>query len=169
VPWKRPLDLLEATAKTPDMYAFFAGDGEQRALLSARADELGVADRLRLIGFVNQQALPETYAAADVLVLPSEYEPFGVVVNEAFACGTPALVSRACGSAGDLVVDNETGFTFPPGDVDALADALARLRDDPDLRRHLAEGARQRIEERGPEQNVEAFVSACHRIAGRRR
>ena len=99
-PWKRPGDLLEAAARVPRAFVVYAGDGELREQLAERARRLGLADRVRFLGFVNQSALPATYRAADVLVLPSEFEPFGLVVNEAFASGTPAIVSTACGAVG---------------------------------------------------------------------
>jgi glycosyltransferase involved in cell wall biosynthesis len=78
-------------------------------------------------GFKNQSELPAYYAAADVLVLPSESETWGLVVNEAMACGLPAIVSDAVGCAPDLIEEGKTGFTYPVGDVDALAGRLAAL------------------------------------------
>ena len=64
---------------------------------------MGVADRVRFLGFVNQSGLPAVYAASDVLVLPSSYEPFGVVVNEAMLCGCAAIASDRVGARFDLV------------------------------------------------------------------
>jgi glycosyltransferase involved in cell wall biosynthesis len=90
-------------------------------------------------------------------VLPSEFEPFGLVVNEAFASGIPAIASSACEATGDLVRDNETGFTYPCGDVPALAERLSRLASDSGLRNRLADGAR-RISRWGPAQNAQAFA-----------
>lgn len=86
-------------------------------------------------GFRNQTELPAFLAAADALVLPSDArETWGLVVNEAMACGRPALVSRAAGCARDLVVEGETGFLFDAGDVEGLAARMrelhARLRRD---------------------------------------
>ena len=78
-------------------------------------------------GFKNQSELPACYAAADVLVLPSESETWGLVVNEAMACGLPAIVSAAVGCAPDLIEEGRTGFTYPMGDIVALADRLHRM------------------------------------------
>jgi glycosyltransferase involved in cell wall biosynthesis len=92
--------------------------------------------RATFAGFKNQSELPAIYAAADVLVLPSDGgETWGLVVNEAMACGLPAIVSDAAGCAPDLIEDGRTGFTFPMGDVEALVDRLAHVRE-MHMRRH---------------------------------
>jgi glycosyltransferase involved in cell wall biosynthesis len=78
-------------------------------------------------GFLNQSELPAAYVAADVMVLPSESETWGLAVNEAMACGLSAIVSDAVGCAPDLIEDGKTGFTFPLGDAAALAERLERL------------------------------------------
>jgi glycosyltransferase involved in cell wall biosynthesis len=168
VPWKRPADLLEAAVDIEPLHVVYAGDGSSRAALETLARNLGILPRVRFLGFVNQRQLPEVYAAADVLVLPSAHEPFGLVVNEAFACGLPAVVSEACGAAGDLVKDRETGFVVPVGDRAALADGLRTLAAAAELRRLMGEKARARVSEWGPEQNAEAFARACLEIASRR-
>ena len=85
-------------------------------------------------GFLNQSELPAAYTAADVLVLPSDGgETWGLVVNEAMACGLPAIVSDAVGCAPDLIEEGKTGFTHPMGDSAALAQCLMRLAE---MRRH---------------------------------
>ena len=165
VPWKRPGDLLEAGASVDGLHLVFAGEGPLRPSLEARAADLGIRERVRFLGFVNQRGLPDVYAAADVLVLPSEYEPFGLVVNEAFACGRPAIVSDACGVAGDLVRDGETGFVVPVGDVHTFAQRLRTLAVDRRSWRYMGEQARVRIAEWGPERNLEALVEACTTLA----
>jgi glycosyltransferase involved in cell wall biosynthesis len=174
VRWKRPLDLVEALAMIPDerVRAVFVGEGELREGLCARARELGIAHRTHFVGFQNQTALPAAYAASDVLVLPFAHEPFGLVVNEAFCCGIPAIVSEACGAAGDLVRDGETGYVIPVGDVGALATRLKELAADAAVRARLAAHARARMEAWSPEANADAFAKACQVLAqrcGRRR
>lgn len=168
VPWKRPGDLLEAASQVRDCHVVYAGDGPLRTALEAQAKDLGMDQRVRFLGFVNQGGLPEVYAAVDFLVVPSEYEPFGVVVNEAFACGRPAIVSEACGSVGDLVRDGENGFIFPVGDPQALAERMRALASGSDLALAMGEKARARIAEWGPSQNAEAFARACLELARRR-
>jgi glycosyltransferase involved in cell wall biosynthesis len=167
-PWKRPGDLLEAASVLPDVVVVFAGEGVLRAELERRAVDLGMSERVRFLGFVNQSGLPETYRAADVLVLPSEFEPFGLVVNEAFASGIPAIATTTSGATSDLVRDNETGLTYPWGDVAALADRLSRLSTDHALRERLGKGAGGRISRWGLDENADAFASAIAQIVASR-
>jgi glycosyltransferase involved in cell wall biosynthesis len=103
-PWKRPLDLLRAFARAelPDALLVYAGEGPQRDQLQSEAVALGTAARVRFLGFMNQSQLPRIYAAADLMVLPSEYEPFAVVVNEASVADvplSPATVSARAGTS----------------------------------------------------------------------
>jgi glycosyltransferase involved in cell wall biosynthesis len=168
VEWKRPGDLMRAAAIVPDTWVVFAGDGVLRDRLTELAASLGISERVRLLGFMNQTELPAVYRAADVLVLPSVFEPFGLVVNEAFACGIPAIASDACGCVDDLIVEGETGFSFASGDVAALEDRLRRIQD-PGARERMAAGARAHISEWGPEANLEASVAVFRELARRRR
>ena len=168
VEWKRPGDLMRAAAIVPDTWIVFAGDGELRGHLTELAASLGISGRVRFLGFMNQTELPAVYRAADVLVLPSAFEPFGLVVNEAFACGIPAIASDACGCVDDLIVEGETGFSFPSGDVAALAARLRRIKD-PGARERMGAGARARISEWGPSANLEASVAVFRELAGQRR
>ena len=98
-PWKGPSDLLEAFARAgvTNSYLVFAGDGALKSGLEKRAAELKIADRVRFLGFQNQSQLPSVYRASDLLVLPSHYEPFGLVVNEAMICGLPGGGQRPRG------------------------------------------------------------------------
>ena len=108
-----------------DTIAVFVGSGELEPELRA----LAAREKLRVnfAGFKNQSELPRCYAAADVLVLPSESETWGLVVNEGMACGLPAIVSEAVGCAPDLIEEGCTGFQFPVGDAAQLARRLAQL------------------------------------------
>jgi glycosyltransferase involved in cell wall biosynthesis len=161
-PWKRPGDLLEAfsRATVSCSYLVFAGDGPLRPILEQRSKDLGVADRVRFLGFVNQTGLPGVYAASDLLVLPSDYEPFGLVVNEAMLCGCPVVVSDRVGARYDLVREGETGSVFPCGDVEALARILRLLLSDRSQLDRMGAAAKERMLTWTPEMNVEAFVEA---------
>jgi glycosyltransferase involved in cell wall biosynthesis len=139
---KRPLDILKAAVllqeKQPVEVAF-AGSGELESELRefARVSEVPAIFH----GFVNQSEMPAVYAAADVMVLPSDgLETWGLAVNEAMACGLPAVVSDAVGCGPDLVEPGVTGAVFPLGQVSQLAAAIeaAISLDLTAMRQHLA-------------------------------
>lgn len=122
---KRPLDLVEACAaeNIRKAHLFVAGSGEMEGALRERAAALGV--KLRLLGFQNQTQMPAVYAAANVLVLPSSQETWGLVANEALACGVPIVVSEAAGCAPDLAGDGTVGRIVPVADPMRLGKAIA--------------------------------------------
>jgi glycosyltransferase involved in cell wall biosynthesis len=159
-PWKRPHDLLEAFARLNrfDVYLVFAGEGPLRADLERRTGELDLGARVRFLGFTNQRALPGTYKAADFFVLPSAYEPFGVVVNEAMLCGCVPIVSDHVGAGGDLVPSEKVGFVYPAGDVGALTAVMQVCQTWPlDAMRRAGS---ERINAWSPELNIDRLVEA---------
>ena len=164
-PWKRPLDLLRAFAKAnlPNAILIFAGEGPLRPQLESEVTALGIARRVRFLGFVNQSQLPPVYTASDVMVLPSEYEPFAVVVNEAMCCGCPAIVSDRVGAAQDLIAPVNPDFIFRCGDTDALASLLTRFAADPASLRTLGRRCLAHIQTWAPQRNVSATIDAIKR------
>lgn len=164
-PWKRPQDVLRAFARAriSNGYLLFAGDGSMREGLEREATELGIRERVRFLGFVNQSGLPAVYGSSDLLVLPSEYEPFGVVVNEAMLCQCPVIVSDRVGARSDLVRENETGFVYPCGDIEALAAALCKAFLSSDRLERMGKAARARMSQWSPEINMEATVEAMEK------
>jgi glycosyltransferase involved in cell wall biosynthesis len=161
---KRPLDLVGTLAALGDrgVDATFVllGDGELRGEVEALADELGVADRLRLMGY--QRGLAEWHTAFDALLLTSTNEGTPVAVLEALAAGRP-VVATAVGGVPDVVEDGETGFLAPAGDTDGLAERLERLARDPELRRRMGAAGAERVRERfGVDRMVEE-VEALYR------
>lgn len=156
-PWKRPQDLLEAfaAAALPESYLLFVGDGALRTALTERAQALGLGDRVRFLGFVNQRQLPAIYTAADLFCLCSDYEPFGVVVSEAMLCGCGVVVSDRVG-ARQIVNPGENGEVYPCGDVPALQAVLVRLLRDRQRLEQMGANARQRMETWSPRENVAA-------------
>jgi glycosyltransferase involved in cell wall biosynthesis len=121
LPRKRPLDLVAAASSVgQEVTTIFVGDG----VLSDRVRALLRPGRGAVTGFVNQADLAQYYHAADILVLPSDHEPWGLVVNEAMATGALPVVSDRVGAAPDLV--DGVGEVFPWGDVTALTEALRR-------------------------------------------
>lgn len=125
IPKKRVMDLLEAAAGVREARVVLVGDGPLRSKLEARAGHADLKGRVEFVGFKNQKELPAYLAAGDCLVLPSDgTETWGLIVNEAMACGKPAIVSDACGCEPDLIVQGETGYSFPLGDTRTLAERL---------------------------------------------
>ena len=168
-PWKRPLDLLRAfaEAKVPRAFLVFAGEGPLRAELESAGASLGIAERVRFLGFVNQRQLPAIYRAADVLVLPSEYDAFGLVINEAMLCGCPVVASDRVGAVRDLIDSGRTGFVYRCGDVSELASLLRRVSaHDPPLS-ELGRAARARMQSWSPRENIEAAVNAITKAVSR--
>ena len=166
---EKGLDVLlrAAAAAGPRLVVVLAGEGPERGRLHDLARELGV--RLVLLGDVPWERIAETYVASDVFALLSDWEPWGVVVNEAAACGLPLVLSDQVGAAPDLLRDGENGALVAAGDVDAAAAALARYASDTAAR--LAAGARSReiVRGWGYEPSVESFVAAVREAAGRDR
>jgi glycosyltransferase involved in cell wall biosynthesis len=163
-PWKRPMDLLKAFARAGVSNALlvYAGDGAQRRELETEAVQLGVSDRVRFLGFVNQSQLPPVYASADLMVLPSEYEPFGLVVNEAACCGCAVAVSDRVGAAQDLVAPVDPRLVYPCGDIDALASVLRELSSRKEELRVLGERAKARMETWTTAEAAAAYIEAIH-------
>jgi glycosyltransferase involved in cell wall biosynthesis len=132
---KRPLDLLDAFARISDEpamrapYLLFAGDGALKPELERRIAANGL-ERVTLLGFQSQAELGALYDLADLFVLPSERESWGLVVNEAMNAGRAIIVNDRIGAGADLVIGGENGFIYPVGDVEALATCLrSSLRD----------------------------------------
>ena len=171
---KRPLDLVDAVAQVRrrgiDARALFIGDGEERGAIETHAARSGMSEFTRIAGFVNQAELPAWYAAADALVLPSDSrETWGLVVNEAMAAGLPVVVSDAAGCSVDLVREGENGFTYPCGDVPALAERLASVAMlDGDGRRAFAARSQQIVAQFGIDVAAAATAAAVDAVCGRR-
>jgi glycosyltransferase involved in cell wall biosynthesis len=160
--WKRPLDLLRAFAKAglSNGQLVFVGEGPLRARLEVEAKALGIASHVRVLGFVNQSQLPAVYTASDLLVLPSEFEPFGVVVNEAMCCGCAVAASNRAGAARDLVAPVAPQFVFPCGDIEALAAILKDAAANRARLRSVAQAALAYIQTQSPERNIAATLDA---------
>jgi D-inositol-3-phosphate glycosyltransferase len=108
--------------------------------LQRLCDDLCMGKMVVFLGKRGQDTLPYYYSAADVLVMPSHYESFGMVALEAMACGTPVIASEV-GGLGFLVRDGETGFTVPDGEPDKLCDKLSLLLGDHELRAEMGKCA----------------------------
>jgi glycosyltransferase involved in cell wall biosynthesis len=165
-------DLLEAYARlcstqqdrTP--YLLLVGDGEERGRLETRASELAL-EGVRFLGFRNQSELPAFFALADVFVLPSRHEPWGLIVNEAMAAGCAVIVSDEVGAHADLVTDGIEGFVFPIGHIDALATALSWVLSSPEQAERMGQAAKTRISIWDFEADVRGLREALKAVTGK--
>lgn len=150
-PEKGVEQLLEAVAivarEWPIQVVIVGGEdvdkGEMEHLQSL-SRKLGIADMIRFHSSVEQDELPLYYSSADVLVLPSQYETFGLVAAEALACGLPVIASPV-GAIPQLVQEGKTGFILNSSEPADLANILARFINDEDLRQRLAASARTAV------------------------
>lgn len=163
-PEKGVFVLLEAfrsvSSKLPGVGLLIVGDGPERKAMEdfCRAANL---ERVYFLGPQQYHRMPYFYALADVLVLPSLSEPWGAVVNEAFACGVPAIVSRVAGAADDLIIEGETGFTVEPGNTQDLSEKTLRVLRDEALRARMSANCRRLIEKYSAAGCAEGLLAAA--------
>ena len=153
--------LLRAFARVPGELVL-AGSGSDEGRLRSLADE-----RVRFLGPLDRDELVPIYAAADVFVLPSRSEPWGMVLNEAAAAGLPLVATNGVGAAHDLVEHGVNGFRVPVDDEDALADALTRLAADENLRRSAGARSVELVGRFTPEAWADGVAGLARRLARR--
>jgi glycosyltransferase involved in cell wall biosynthesis len=163
---KRGQDLLEAyigmspdQVQEPHPYLIFIGDGSQRKTLEERAGTMHWSS-IKFLGFRNQTELPGYYDLCDVLVLPSAFEPWGLVINEVMNAGRAVVVSDQVGCGPDLVRPGENGAVFPAGDIVRLRQALVDLTGDPQRCRAMGEKSLEIIKTWGLEEDVAGLKQA---------
>ena len=164
---KGVFDLLAAYAKLPegirgDVGLVLAGDGEEFPELLRQSREIHPGTVL-FPGFLQRNELPAFYALAEALVFPTHSDPWGLVVNEAMACGLPVIVSEVAGCVADLARDGENGYVVGAGDPQALSRAMDRLLNAPELRRQMGHRSLEISSQFTPEVWAEGLVRA---IAG---
>jgi glycosyltransferase involved in cell wall biosynthesis len=150
-----------------DVTLTITGDGPLRETLRQQVDRDGVRG-VTFFGFRSGDALVETYVNADALVLPSLNEPWGLVVNEAAACGIPSVVSTRAGAAQDLIREGENGLTFDPTVRGHLEQVLERLARDRGLCRSMGRAAQEFILTRDQSYYAECMVQAAELAFARR-
>lgn len=144
--------LLDAASSVPEADFLIAGDGPDRQALESRAHQLGLAERVRFLGF--RDDIPGLLAACDVFVLPSLYEGFPLSILEALGVGKP-VVASAVGGIPEVIQDGRTGLLVPAGDPGALADAIRRILNDSADARAMARAGQELVREN---YSVEAMV-----------
>jgi glycosyltransferase involved in cell wall biosynthesis len=170
---KRSTDLLEAYLRLspdpnqePRPYLLFIGDGDQRETLEARAETVNWCS-IKFLGFKNQTELPRYYDLCDVLVLPSAFEPWGLVINEVMNAGRAVVVSDQVGCAPELVRSGENGDIFKTGDIDGLRQTLINIVSDPQKCRAMGQKSLEIIEKWGIEEDVAGLKQALAFVAGK--
>jgi len=158
---KRPMDLIRAFERLnlPDVFLVMVGDGEERAACEDYVKTRKLQG-VYFVGFKNQSELPKFYAIADVFVLPSEDEPWGLVLNEAMCFGLPVIATDQVGAAYDLIRHGENGFVYPVGDIESLSAYLERILKDDELRAKMGKVSLDIIGKWGFAENIEAFLEA---------
>jgi len=156
---KRPLDLaaIHGKIKSPNFYTVVAGNGPLEEKLKSAESKT-----FRLLGFQDQAQARSCYYGADFLIVPSEFETWGLVVNEAFHCGRPALVTTTTDCADDLVVSGETGEVFKAGDTNAAAAIVQTWVEEPKTLKQLGRQAKVKVTR---EYSVEKFADAVELAA----
>lgn len=171
IPVKRPADFIKAcldileSPEGSNIYAILVGDGPLRKDLENMAQLYSVF--IHFSDFRNQTELPAFYTAADALVLPGR-ETWGLVVNEAMACGLPSIVSDTAGCAPDLIDDGETGNTYPVGNIDALDECILILKKECVRKKRMIQKAlSEKIACYSIEKATEGLECALHAVVGR--
>jgi glycosyltransferase involved in cell wall biosynthesis len=162
---KGVFELLEAYAQLEpglrcNIGLVFAGNGSDDRELVERAKRI-VPGTIQFLGFVHREELPEIYALAAGLMFPTLSDPWGLVVNEAMACGLPIIVTSVAGCALDLVQDGWNGYVVPPRDASQLAIAMANLLGDSERREEMGRRSRERLEAYSPAEWARGMLEAA--------
>jgi glycosyltransferase involved in cell wall biosynthesis len=139
----------------------------REAELPARLSQLDPAARQRVeyAGFQPPECLPRYFARADVFILPSRYDGWGVVVNQAIGAGLPVICSNAVGAAHDLIEPEVNGLRFPPGDVPALTACMERMAADPGLAAQWGAASRAKAAGWTPDRGAARWVQVLDDLA----
>ncbi len=162
---KGVFDLLESYSKLEsglrsEVGLVFAGAGDAREELVQQAKRISPGT-VCFTGFVHREDLSGLYAVAETLVLPTHSEVWGLVVNEAMACGLPIIVSNVTGCLADLVDDGWNGYVVPPEDPDKLSVAINSLVRQPEVKRKMSAHSLERIRSYSPEACAGGLAAAA--------
>ncbi|MDI1299021.1 glycosyltransferase family 4 protein [Methylotenera sp.] len=170
-PWKRPQDLLlavraaqEKLGMTAKLVAFFAGNGVMKAELEAIASTKGI--RAVFAGFINVDVLPSIYAMADILIFPSEKEPYGLSAREAVCVGMPLIVSDQIGCIGatDAARPDFNALVYPSLDASSLATKIVALASRPELFTKMSQASLVVASDMAECKSVAGFLSAVNSV-----
>ncbi len=161
IPRKAPLLLVKALANVnqENLSLIVVGDGPLREFFEKEARAV-LGQRLHMAGFVNQSKLGQYYRAADVFVLPSKYETWGLVVNEAMQFGLPVIVSDKVGCHPDLLLEGKTGYVFTSGDADSLVERISKILQDKDSFAQMGKIAEEHIKKYSTQASVKGILQS---------
>ena len=164
---KKPQDFLKAIkiacSTIPNIFGLIVGDGHLRNELESIIKNETIP--ANLTGFINQSQLPEVYAVSDFIVLPSDAgETWGLVVNEAMACGLPAIVSSEAGCSEDLILEDITGSIFRCGNVNELKNIIIRYASDKTLASLMKKNSKEHIKKFTPIKATEGILYALESL-----
>jgi glycosyltransferase involved in cell wall biosynthesis len=161
---KRPMDLLKAYENIHacgiDAQLLFVGDGPELCSLQ-NYSKMRALTGVHFLGFKNQCEIPFFYQLADIFVLPSENEPWGLVVNEAMNAGLAVIATNEVGASDDLIMHGKTGFTYPAGDIEMLTKYLQHLLENRETCLQMGDNALKHINEWNYEKCIKGISQAC--------
>ena len=161
---KRPLDFLRALkiikGQNKDVEGLLVGDGR----LKKKLKRYLIIHKLNVsfLGFLNQTEMPKIYSIADCLVLPSARETWGLVINEAFACGIPAIVSDKVGCVPDLIKEGVTGYSYKCGNIEELVLKMKQFIKDKELSRDFNRALCEKVKKYSVKNAADAIISLFH-------
>jgi glycosyltransferase involved in cell wall biosynthesis len=163
---KGVFDLLAAYARLDEntrskVGLVFVGEGAARPELARRTSQVRTGV-VKFCGWVHRERISELYALAEALIFPTHSDPWGLVVNEAMACGLTIIASDVAGCVPDLVQGSENGFIFRRSDLDGLADAMATIAGQPDLAKCMGARSLEIIQAYTPEACAAGLAAAIN-------
>jgi len=163
---KRPLDFVRGVSRAAKTSSQVAGLMVGNGPLRKQCEDLVKSNNvpIKFAGFLNQSEMPTAYVAADALILPSGGETWGLVVNEAMACGLPCFVSNKVGCGPDMVITDETGAVFSVGDTKALGALLSEFAANKKQMGWMREQARKQAQKYTVSVAVDRIVQAVETV-----
>ena len=159
------LQAVEQLSKSTEVQLILVGEGVARSRYESFCASRGLSN-VFFEGFKQQEDLSFYYSMADIFVLPSLREEWGLVLNEAAAAGLPLIGSEAAGASRDLIEEGENGFRVPPGDARVLAERLSVILGDPTLKEKMGQRSRQIAQRFSPAECAAGFLRALQGVKG---
>ncbi len=159
------LCIRKLTDKRSDFKLDLIGDGDDKETLQQFAMELNLENIVHFVGFKQKSELPEYYAATDVFLFQTNFDIWGLVLNEAMAAGLPCIASPNAGAVDDLIKDNETGFIIDYKNVNSIVEKIEYLFDHPDHAKQIGKNAKQFILQNATAQkSAQGFLDAVKSV-----